>query len=156
MMRNEKTGFDRILRYIWKWDVNKMNDHLPRKTVPLNELLKEEQPAIKARDGTSLWIDKDELLNIANLVPDDLHSRLHLPIILMRRIDLGEGLFSISGGKLEAFLASKILGITKDSFASYGSADVPQYLYRPQVQGLRRRLRTLSVIGFAGADEQGF
>nr|MDO8098375.1 DUF61 family protein [Candidatus Njordarchaeota archaeon] len=156
MVRDENSGFDKMLRYIWKWDVNKMNDHLPRKTVPLDELLKEEEPAIKARDGTTLWIDRDELLKIANLVPRDLHNRLHLPIILIRRIDLGEGLFSISGGKLEAFLAAKILGITKDSFNSYESVDTPQYLYRPQVQGLRRRLRTLSVIGFAGADEQVF
>lgn len=133
-----------------------MNDHLPRRTVPLDELLREERPAIKARDGTDLWIDKDELLMIANLVPVDLHSRLYLPIILIRRMDLGEELFTISGGKLEAFLAAKILGITENDFASYEGADIPQYLYRRQVQGLRRKLRTLSATGFAGADEQGF
>jgi uncharacterized protein (UPF0216 family) len=155
-VKNGSSGFDKILKHIWKYDVNRMNDHLPAKTVPLDELLKQEQPIIRARDGSSLWIDRDELLKIANLVPSDLHDRLRLPIILIRRIDLGEGVFSIGGGKLEAFLVAKVLVTTSNSFTDYEKADIPQYLYRPQVQAVRRRLRTLSVIGFAGADEQGF
>jgi uncharacterized protein (UPF0216 family) len=157
-VRDEKTGFDKMLRYIWKWDVNKINDHLPSKTVPLSELLTKEEPAIKARDGTKLWIDQDELTKVANMVPKPLQRKLHFPIVLIRRIDLGEGVFSISGGKLEAFFVAKALGITNESFMNYETVDVPSHIYRPQVQELRRKLRSLSVVGFAGASpsEDGF
>jgi uncharacterized protein (UPF0216 family) len=150
-VRDEKTGFERMLRYIWKWDVNKINDHLPSKTVPLSELLREEEPAVVARDGTKLWIDQDELTKVANMVPKSLHSKLCFPIVLIRRIDLGEGVFSISGGKLEVFFVAKVLGITVESFVNYEMVDAPNNIYRPQVQELRRKLRTLSVIGFGGA-----
>jgi uncharacterized protein (UPF0216 family) len=153
-MRNDNSGYERMLRHIWKWNINKMNDHLPKHTVTLKELLNEERPVIETRDGTNSWIDRDELLNVSNLVPEDLRDKLHLPIILTRRMDLGEGLFSIGGGKLERFFVAKILGSTENSFATYESADITQYLYRREVQDLRRKLRTLSVIGFAGADEQ--
>jgi uncharacterized protein (UPF0216 family) len=153
-MRDEKRGFDKMLNYIWKHDVNKLNDHLPSKTVALSELLSLRQPAIKTRDGTNFWIDKDELKRIASLVPSRLHTELHLPIILIRRMDLGEGIFSIGGGKLEAYFAAKMLGITQEPFDHYESADIPQYIYRPQVQELRRKLRSLSVIGFGGVDRE--
>jgi uncharacterized protein (UPF0216 family) len=155
-VRNGSSGFDKLLKHIWKYDVNKMNDHLPRKTLPLDELLKQERPVIEARDRSKIWIDREELLKVANLIPAKMHGILHLPIILIRRIDLGEGAFSIGGGKLEAFLVAKVLGVTNDSFTNYERAEIPQHLYRPQVQEVRRRLKTLSVIGFAGADEQGF
>lgn len=155
-MRNGNDRFDKMLRYIWKWNINKMNDHLPRHTETLDALLKEERPIIEARDGTHLWTDRDELLMIASLVPEGLHNKLHLPIILTRRIDLGEGLFSISGGELERLLVTKILGSVEDLFSTNKSDDAPKYLYRREVQALRKKLRTLSVIGFAGADEQEF
>jgi uncharacterized protein (UPF0216 family) len=150
-VRDEKTGFDRMLRYIWKWDVDKINDHLPSKTVLLSELLREEEPKISARDGTKLWIDQDELRKVANMVPKSLHSKLYFPIVLIRRIDLGEGVFSISGGKLEAFFVAKALGITDEPYMNYETADIPNNIYRPQVQELRRELRSLSVVGFGGA-----
>jgi uncharacterized protein (UPF0216 family) len=140
-----------MLRYIWKWDVNKMNDHLPSRTVPLNDLLSEQEPIIKAKDGTKLWIDKEELMKVANMVPKVLHGKLHVPIILIRRIDLGEGIFTIGGGKLEAFFVAKILGTTSESFMNYETVDVQSHVYRPQVQELRRKLRSLSVVGFGGA-----
>jgi uncharacterized protein (UPF0216 family) len=149
-LRNEKTGFDRMLNFIWKHDVSRLNDHLPSKTVLLSELLSLKQPSIKTRDGGNFWIDKDELSRIASLVPVKLHSKLHLPIILVRRIDLGEGVFSIAGNKLEAFFSARILGITNEPFDSYEDADIPAYLYRPQVQEMRKKLRSLSVIGFSG------
>jgi hypothetical protein len=73
---------------------------------------------------------------------------------LVRRIDLGEGVFSIGGSKLETFFSARMLGITQEPFDSYESADIPPYFYRPQVQELRRKLRSLSVIGFAGVSQE--
>lgn len=139
-----------MLKYIWKWDVNKINDHLPSKTIPLSELLGQEEPIIKARDGSKFWIDREELMKVASLVPKALHRRLHFPLVLIRRIDLGEGVFTISGGKLEAFFVAKMLGTSNEPLMNYESAEVQNYIYRPQVQELRRKLRSLTVIGFGG------
>ena len=154
-LRDDKTGFERMLTYIWKHDVAKLNDHLPIKTVSLSELLNLREPAIRTRDGGNFWIDKDEVTRVASLVPSKFHGKLHFPIILIRRIDLGEGVFSVGGSKLEAFFSARMLGITQEPFDSYESADTPAYFYRPQVQELRRKLRSLSVIGFAGVENGG-
>jgi uncharacterized protein (UPF0216 family) len=104
-----------------------------------------------ARDGTKLLIDREELKRVSDMVPKTLHGRLHLPIVLIRRIDLGQGVFTISGEKIEAFFVAKILETTNESFMNYETASIQDHLYRPQVQELRRKLRTLSVIGFGGA-----
>lgn len=151
MMRDERSGFDKMLKYIWKWDVNKMNDHLPSNTVPLSELLEQEEPVIKARDGTKLWIDRAELEKVANMVPKALQGKLHFPLVLIRRIDLGEGIFTISGGKLEALFVARTLGISDEPLTNYETAEAQSHIYRPQVQEMRRKLRSLTVIGFGGA-----
>jgi hypothetical protein len=143
-----------MLNYIWNNDVRRLNDHLPSKTVSLSDLLSHKELAIKTRDGSNFWIDKDELTKVASIVPTNLHTKLHLPIILIRRLDLGEGVFSVGGSRLEAFLAARILGITQEPFDAYESADIPLHLYRPQVQELRRKLRSLSVVGFAGVSQK--
>ena len=150
-MRGERTSFDKMLKYIWKWDVNKMNDHLPTNTVPLSELLGQEEPIVKARDGTKLWIDREELVKVANMVPKALQDKLHFPLVLIRRMDLGEGIFTISGGKLEALFVAKTLGTSNEPLMNYENAEVQSHIYRPQVQELRRKLRSLTVIGFGGA-----
>lgn len=135
-MDDGRSSFDKMLRHIWKHDVNKLNDHLPVKTVTLDELLKLKEQFLKTRDGSNFWIDRNELTRVATLVPLGLHGKLHLPILLIRRIDLGEGIFSIGGGKLEAFFAATILGMTQESFDRYEGADIQPYIYRPQVQEL--------------------
>jgi uncharacterized protein (UPF0216 family) len=152
-LRDERSGFEKMLRYIWRHEVNKLNEHLPTATIPLSQLLREKKPVVKIRDGTNLWIDQDELMRIASLVPTKLHTLLHLPILLIRRIDLGEGVFCIGGGKLEAFFVARILGITQEPFESFEDVETSPYIYRPQVQELRRKLRSLSVIGFAGVNQ---
>jgi uncharacterized protein (UPF0216 family) len=126
--------------------VEKLNDHLPKEYKTLDELLSMDSPSVKARDGGEIIFDRGELELLAQLIPKELYSQLRLPIVLLRRVDLGPGTFSLSGGKVEAYLALKLLGQVD---VNLDGVELPIYIYRPQVQELRRKLRTLTVIGFA-------
>lgn len=106
-----------------------------------------ESPSVKARDGGEIIFDKAELEMVARLLPKELHRQLRLPIVLLRRIDLGPGVFSVSGGRVEAYLTLKLL--SRKGEVSLDKVELPLYVYRPEVQELRQRLRTLTVIGFA-------
>ena len=105
-----------------------------------------DSPSVKARDGGEIVFDRAELEMVAQLLPKELHCQLRLPIVLLRRIDLGPGVFSVSGGKAEAYLTLKLLARRN---LDLERVELPLYIYRPEVQELRRRLRTLTVIGFA-------
>jgi uncharacterized protein (UPF0216 family) len=126
--------------------VEKLNDHLPKEYKTLDELLSMDSPSVKARDGGEIIFDRGELELLAQLIPKELYGQLRLPIVLLRRVDLGPGTFSLSGGKVEAYLALKLLGQVD---VNLDEVELPIYIYRPQVQELRRKLRTLTVIGFA-------
>lgn len=126
--------------------MEKLNDHLPKEYKTLDELLSMDSPSVKARDGGEIIFDRGELELLAQLIPKELYSQLRLPIVLLRRVDLGPGTFSLSGGKVEAYLALKLLGQVD---VNLDGVELPIYIYRPQVQELRRKLRTLTVIGFA-------
>ncbi|RLE52214.1 MAG: hypothetical protein DRJ20_00545, partial [Candidatus Methanomethylicota archaeon] len=73
-----------------------------------------------------------------------------LPIVLIRRVDLGRGVFQVLGDKAEAYVVLKIL--ESERVQKVEDVTLPVYLYRPQVFKLRRILRTSMVIGFAFSD----
>jgi len=144
---------DKVLRVLWKFEIEKINDHLPRAYKTLEELLKEDSPNIVARDGSHYSLDRDEIRKLAEFVPDRFHKMLRLPFVVVRRLDLGKGVFTIAGGKLEQFTIHKLLGNTELPFSRYMDADLPPYIYWPHVAELRRKFRTLVVIGFGVAKE---
>lgn len=138
---------ERLLKALLQHEVEKLNEHLPKEFKTLEELLAMEEPRVETRDGGEIIFDRGELEMIASLLPRELHRQLRLPIVLLRRIDLGPGVFSVSGGKAEAYLALKLISRGRD--LGPGEVELPLYVYRPEVQELRRRLRTSTVVGFA-------
>lgn len=141
----ERVG-DGLVRKLLLHEIERLNEHLPREYKTLSELLSMKSPSVKTREGGEILMDVEELKLVAKIVPKDLHQKLKLPIVLLRRIDLGKGVFSVSGGKVEAYLISKLLN--KEGTVNYEKIETPLYIYRPQVQLLRRMLRTLITIGF--------
>jgi len=139
---------DKFLRVLWKYEIERINDHLPKKTKTLSSLLEEEEPYVISRDGSNFIIDKDELNFLASFIPEELHRLVRLPIVLIRRLDLGKGVFTISGGKLESFIIHKLLKNTNATFSEYKDVDLPPYIYWPHVVELRRRFKTIITIGF--------
>jgi uncharacterized protein (UPF0216 family) len=129
-------------------EIDASNDHLPAKKVALSELLQSNIPSFDTRGGdTSLFL-KEELEMLAKEIPSKYHEEFMLPIVILRRMDLGTGIFTVAGSKTELFLIHKILGqdnLEWDDLVSWRPVD---RLARPQVQLIRRRLSSTTTMGF--------
>lgn len=133
-----------------KEDIKRLNQHLPRHRKPLAELLHMEEPKVEAIDGTPIIMKKEELEDLSKIIPEKYHNQLTLPIVIVRRIDLGRGTFEILGGKIETFAVRQTLNLTDLTFDQLdrNSEFHYHYIYRPQVQELLRKFKSLIVIGF--------
>ncbi|MEM3586192.1 MAG: DUF61 family protein [Candidatus Jordarchaeaceae archaeon] len=133
---------------IWVREIEKINDHLPRNYKTLESLLKSKDPHVLTMDGDRIIFEKKELQFLAEIVPKKYQGKLQLPIVFIRRIDMGEGVFSISGGRIEKGVVMKLLGLADDPFSGDENNFLP-YIYRHQVLEIRRKIRSLTTIGFA-------
>ncbi|MGQ9720622.1 MAG: DUF61 family protein [Candidatus Jordarchaeum sp.] len=136
------------LSNIWRREIDKINDHLPRNYKTLESLLSSKNPYVITLDGDQIPFDRKELEFLAEIVPKKYHGSLQLPIVFIRRIEMGEGVYSISGGKIEKGVIMKLLGVTENPFSD-DENNFPPYIYRHQVLEIRRKIRSLTTIGFA-------
>jgi len=88
-----------------------------------------------------------ELEELAKIVPEPYQARLKLPIIVLRRMEVGKSIYTIAGERIEEFTVKKILGITDLDYHQMYFDLEPSFLYRPQVGELLRRFHSLVVIG---------
>ncbi|MEM4576877.1 MAG: DUF61 family protein [Candidatus Nezhaarchaeales archaeon] len=146
--RFEKNFIDRISRILAR-EIERINDHLPKESKTLKELLNMEEPKVLTRSGEELIMEKRELEFLANIVPAQYHDKLRLPIVILRMIDMGEGVYMICGGDLEADVVAKVLGYDKAVYCEKGK----NLLYKPYVAILRSKLRTTTVVGFVSGME---
>jgi len=128
-------------------ELRKLNDHLPKHTRSLKEMLNEMDPTIPTVDGSTIVLRREELEKLAEIVPREYHD-LKLPIIILRRMELGKSVYTVSGDKLEQFTVKKILGKTTAEYHAMYLDDKPLFLYRPDLSELLRRFHSLVVIGF--------
>jgi len=91
---------------------------------------------------------KSEIEELAKIVPPGHHGSLKLPFIVLRRMELGRSVYTISGDRVEEFTVKKILGRTSAGYHAMYSDQDPLFLYRPDVSELVRRFHSLVVIGF--------
>jgi len=82
------------------------------------------------------------------MVPKERHDQVKLPIIILRRMELGKSIYTVAGSLIEEFTVKKILGTTDANFTHMYRPESPFFLYRPQVVELLRKFHTLFVIGF--------
>jgi uncharacterized protein (UPF0216 family) len=152
LLLNDIRGFDRSfidrVGRILAREIERINDHLPRESRTLRELLEMGEPKVLTRAGDELIMDRRELELLADIVPMQYHNKLRLPIVILRMIEMGEGVYMICGGDLEARVIAKILG-PKAVHYHEGRA----FLYKPYIAILRSKLRTTTVIGFVSSME---
>lgn len=139
---------DRALDAVLGHELRKLNTHLPRQRRRLTELLKLKDPTVEATDGSAIVLKRSDLEELARIVPAEYQDRLKLPIIIMRRMDLGRSIYTVSGECLEEFTVKKILGLTNDEYYQMYKNQEPAYLYRPQVAELLRKFHSIFVIAF--------
>lgn len=141
------------MKSLLKEEVKRINLHLPKRGKSLSELLREDEPKVEAIDGSLIIMRKNELAELARTVPEEYHQRFMLPIVILRSMNLGKGTFTPLGGKVENFTIKRILGLTSLPFEKMDRNCEPDYLYRPHVQELLRRFKSLVIIGFGMPEE---
>jgi len=138
----------KVLDTLLKEETRRLSLHLPRERKTLERLLRDETPSVKAIDGSEIILNKDSLEKLARLTPATLHGRIALPIILLRRLDLGKSVFVVLGDIVEQFTVRRLLGMTEVDFEHADQKNETLYLYRPHVAELVREFNSLFVIGF--------
>lgn len=119
----------------------------------MTELLQGSDPTVTAVDGSSILLRTNELQELAQMVPEIYRGRLKLPIIILRRMELGKSVCTVAGDRIEEFTVKKILGITNYDYREMYMDRDPTFLYRPQVTELIGKFHSLVVIGFGVPQE---
>jgi uncharacterized protein (UPF0216 family) len=148
LLFNAKTPLERAMDAVLGHELRKLNTHLPKLRRSLSDLLLLKDPTMEATDGSSIVLKTTDLEELARLVPVEYQDRVKLPIILLRRMDLGKSIYTVSGERVEDFTVKKILGLTKDEFYQMYRNQEHNFLYRPQVTELLRKYHSLFVIAF--------
>jgi len=128
-------------------EIDKLNDHLPRARTRLAELLKEPDPHFMTRSGEKSVFKAEELELLSKEVPKQFHNSIRLPIVLLRRLDYGPGIHSISGNKAELFMIQKVLGYDDLGWENLPAWKPVEQLSRPQVQIVRQKMPSTSSLG---------
>jgi uncharacterized protein (UPF0216 family) len=143
--------YDRVLGKLLQEEARKLNRHLPRNRKSLKQLLGEGDPHVEDLDGEKIHFRRRDLEEAAKIVPEKYRASLMLPVVVVRMMGMGQGAFTVSGGRMEKFFVKKALSLTEKSFEE-ASGGEEVYLYKLQIQELISRLDSLVVIGF-GAPE---
>jgi len=131
--------------------VKALNKHLPAERKTLFELLNEDKPFVQGRDQSIHRIKREELEEIARLLPKEEYKNLRLPIYIELTPDYGRGVARIHG-TLDCEIVRRILGKgTEGSKEQHGedSEKVDEvFIYRDDVRRLRHKLPTTTEYAF--------
>jgi len=134
-------------------ELRKLNTHLPKNRKTIRALLTETEPSTLTVGGDKAIMKKSEIEALNAELPDELLDRVKLPIVLLRRRELGPGAFTLLGDEHEEYAFSRVLGDNARTFTEFQKArDSPTVFYKPQVSELTRRFHSLIVIGFGLSD----
>ena len=137
--------FDVILQN----ELRKLNTHLPKNRKTIRELLSEDPPTVSTVGGEKVTMKKSEVEALSAELSEALLDKVKLPIVLLRRRQLGAGAFTLMGDSYEEYALSKVLGDYKGTLEDFkGSRESSTIFYKPQVSELMRRFHSLIVVGF--------
>ena len=129
---------DSIIERLLIEELRLANKHIPVMRIPLSKLLTMEFPCVVLRDGSIHFFRKRELEKLLMYVEQGEEEKLLLPIIVVLRPDIGEGV-----GVVEDAIAAKVIARILNLNYEEGKL----YLYKPQLAQLREHFDT--VIQFA-------
>lgn len=138
-----KSKMDKLLEH----EIDTLNDHLPRARIRLVDLLKEDDPHYTTRSGEKSVFKVEELEWLRKAVPKKLHDSIRLPIVILRRLDQGPGIHSVSGNKTELFMIHKLLGYDDLEWENFAAWKSIEHIARPQVQIIRQKLPSTTSLG---------
>ena len=98
---------------------------------------------------------KSELEEFSSSVPEDGKDRIKLPLVLLRRRELGPGAFAVLGDPYEEYAIMLLLGSFKGTFEEFKRGNQkPVVFYRPEISELIRKYHSLVVLGFGVSERQ--
>ena len=143
---------DRFIDAVLRDDMRRLNSHLPKSRRTLKELLRDPVPQVPAASGDLIKMKKNELEELSHSLPIDLDTHVRLPIVLLRRSDLGPGAFTVMGDRYEEYAMSLLAGSFQGSFEEFREEKSdPILLFKPQISLLMRRFHSLLVLGFGSS-----
>jgi uncharacterized protein (UPF0216 family) len=135
-------------------EIDTLNDHLPETRVTLQELSESGRPFFVTRSGEKSVFRIEEIEWLRAIVPLRFHENIRLPIVILRRLDHGLGIYTVAGNKAELFMIHQILGYVNLGWECFASWKPIEQLARPQVQALRRKMPSTSCIGIVFATRE--
>ena len=140
---------DRIFDTMLREEFRKLNAHLPESRRTLKELLAEAEPSVPTVDGGRIVMRRSELEDFALSLPEEIKERVKLPLVLLRRTELGLGAFTLLGDAPEEYALSKIVKGFEGTYEQFrNQQEKPGLFYKPQISELLRKFHSLIVIGF--------
>ena len=146
-------GRDRLADTMLRDEMRRLNAHLPRKRLTISELLTLETLWVPSVDGGKIVMKKPELESLAKSLSEDLLPRVKLPLVLLRRTDLGLGAFALLGDRVEEYALFRMVAGSNITLEEFQDQTTRCVFYKPQVSELLRRFHSLVVIGFGVSDE---
>ncbi len=144
---------DDLLRMIWKNDIPNIDKHLPRRRIPLSELLMMKVPEFELKNGEKSVIFKEDLEKMSRMIPRMLWGQVRLPFIFKRNDDVYE-LEDVT--ILENWVIDKILGFTSCSPFLLESYQPRGYYYPFELRRLRKRCPSLVVVAIIPRSMVGY
>jgi len=128
-------------------EIDILNNHLPESRVTLKELLTQEKPKFYTKSGDESVFRMEDIDFLRQEIPEMFYDDIRLPIIILRRLDYGPGIYTIAGNKTELFIIHKILGYDDLSWKDFNGWIPIEQLARPQVQKIRHKMPSTTTIG---------
>lgn len=126
--------YESILQDSMQDAIRILNSYLPCKSKALSELLQEEHPHTRCKDGTIHLFKKKELNYLKNFTSDEEQEALSLPILI--EIVTESEMLVICPTGIEEKIISKVLDMPLKS------RENKIRIYRPQLNLLRKTLKT--------------
>lgn len=145
---------DRFADAVLRDEMRRLNTHLPKNRRTLENLLADPSPSVVSVSGHPIRMKKEELDELSRSLPADSAKRIRLPIIFLRRRDLGPGAFVVFGDPYEEYATRLLTGAIHVTFEEFKK----QYqavgtFYKPEISLLLRRFHSLIVIGFTTSSD---
>lgn len=135
-------------------EIDTLNDHLPETRVTLRELIDSNKSYFITRSGEKSVFQREEVQWLREQVPERFHDEIRLPIVILRRLDYGPGIYSVAGNKYELFTIHRILGYVDLEWENFAVWKPIEQLARPQVQIIRQKMPSISCIGIVYATKE--
>jgi len=140
---------DKLSKFL-QIEIDQINTHLPSKPINLSILDGLKTQGYKSRDGNFTHFSTNEINQIKNMIPKDFWKHVQLPIIILRRRDLGTGAFTIGGTEENSYVIEKILDDNLSNYLIWKNTEKNQkILYRPDISIVRKFFPTTTVLGFS-------